>query len=180
MSGDPLVGPRRHMPLRAVSPRMCPVNESALEWTELDRGETRFRRKQLSEAADGDSLGCSLYELPPGHKSWPFHYHTANEEAIYVLDGAGQIRLAEDTHALTAGDYVALPAGESGGHRVINDGEAPLRYLAVSTMVEPDVTVYPDSGTFGVFVGSPPGGREERSLEGFYDAEDRVDYWADE
>ena len=160
------------------------VNEADLEWTETDRGEARFERKQLSEAADGDAIGCSLYELPPGHRSWPYHYHTANEEAIYVLEGTGAIRLAEtddsgadDTHDVSAGTYVALPADESGGHRVINDSEEPLRYLVVSTMVEPDVTVYPDSGTFGVYVGSPPGGREERSLEGYYAVGDTVDYW---
>ncbi|GAA0521724.1 Cupin domain-containing protein [Halorubrum aquaticum] len=170
------------------------VNEADLEWTETDRGEARFRRKQLGEAAGGDALGCSLYELPVGHESWPFHYHAANEEAIYVLEGTGSIRLATDpddaeadddfetknTHDLTPGTYVALPADESGGHRVINDSEGVLRYLAVSTMVEPDVTVYPDSGTFGVFVGSPPGGREERSLEGYYDADDAVGYWEQE
>lgn len=174
------------------------VNETELEWTETDRGEARFKRKQLAEAADGDPIGCSLYELPPGHKSWPFHYHTANEEAIYVLEGTGTIRLAtaadepgvdepeadhagpDGTHELAAGTYVALPADESGGHRVLNDSDGRLRYLAISTMVEPDVTVYPDSGTFGVYVGSPPGGREERSLEGYYDAEDTVGYWDDE
>ncbi|RAW43977.1 cupin [Halorubrum sp. 48-1-W] len=170
------------------------VNEADLEWTETDRGEARFERKQLSEAADGDAIGCSLYELQPGHRSWPYHYHTANEEAIYVLEGTGAIRLAEtddsgaddpgtddsgasDTHDVSAGTYVALPADESGGHRVINDSEAPLRYLVISTMVEPDVTVYPDSGTFGVYVGSPPGGRGERSLEGYYAVDDTVDYW---
>ena len=145
----------------------------------------------MNEAAGGDALGCSLYELPAGHESWPFHYHTANEEAIYVLAGTGTIRLATDdaeadddddsgtknTHDLDPGTYVALPADASGGHRVVNDSEGVLRYLVVSTMVEPDVTVYPDSGTFGVFVGSPPGDREERSLEGYYDAEDAVGYW---
>ncbi|MFC5279907.1 cupin domain-containing protein [Halorubrum rubrum] len=160
------------------------VNETDLEWIETDRGEARFKRKQLGEAAGSDALGCSLYEIPPGHKSWPYHYHTANEEAIYVLEGTGAIRLAtgedgsaDGTRPIEAGAYVALPADASGGHRVINDSDDPLRYLATSTMVEPDVTVYPDSGTFGVFVGSPPGGREERSLEGYYDADAGVDYW---
>lgn len=52
-----------------------------------------------------------------------------------------------------------------------------MRYLALSTMTEPDVTVYPDAGTFGVYAGSPPGGREERSLEGYYEIDGDVDYW---
>jgi uncharacterized cupin superfamily protein len=156
---------------------MGPINESELDWTETDEGDTRFLRKQLGEAADGDRLGCSLYELPAGARSWPYHYHTANEEALYVLSGAGRLRLDGETHPLREGDYVSLPADESGAHRVVNDSDAPLRYLAVSTMTDPDVTVYPDVDRLGVFVGSPPGGRDERSLQGYYDVDGDVDYW---
>jgi uncharacterized cupin superfamily protein len=156
------------------------INEADLEWSETDRGETRFKRKQLAEAADGEDIGCSLYELPAGHRSWPYHYHTGNEEALYVLSGTGRLRLDGESYDIEAGDYVAFPAGESSGHRVVNDSEGPLRYLAVSTMNEPDVTVYPESGKIGVFVGAPPGGREERSVHGYYNRDDDVDYWGEE
>lgn len=159
---------------------MEPVNEADLEWTETDREETAFRRKQLGEQTDAERLGCSLYELPPGKKSWPYHYHTANEEALYVLSGSGTLRVDGESHPLEPGDYAAFPANERGGHRVINDTDETLRYLAVSTMTEPDVTMYPDSEKLGVFVGSPPGGREGRSLHGYYNIEDDVNYWDDE
>jgi uncharacterized cupin superfamily protein len=193
---------------------MTRVNEADIEWSDRDRGETAFRRKQLSEATDGDRLGCSLYELPPGKASWPYHYHTANEEALYVLSGTGTLRIGVDdtvgdggnnagsdsdangddggdhddgdgdasddsieTVCLEAGDYAAFPADEAGGHQVLNDGDEPLRYLAVSTMTEPDITVYPEMEKFGVYVGSPPGGRDPRPLEGYYRIDDDVDYW---
>lgn len=155
---------------------MGPTNEADLSWTDVGKGDTRFRRKQLGEAGESERLGCSLYELPPGARSWPYHYHTANEEAMYVLSGTGMLRLDGESHSLREGDYVAFPADESGAHRVVNDSDDPLRYLAFSTMNDPDVTMYPDMGTFGVFVGSPPGGREERSFHGFYDVDD-VSYW---
>jgi len=64
------------------------INESTVDWKEYDREQTAFRRKELSTAVDASDLGCSLYELPPGMRSWPYHYHTANEEAIYVLQRA--------------------------------------------------------------------------------------------
>ncbi|AHG00266.1 cupin [Halostagnicola larsenii XH-48] len=156
---------------------MAPVNAGDLEWTELDQGTMTARRKQLGEAAAGEKLGCSLYEIPAGNESWPYHYHAANEEALYVLAGTGTLRLAGETYDLEDGDYVSLPADERGGHKVINDSEEPLRYLVVSTMNEPDVTVYPDSEKFGVYVGAPPGGRTERSLSGYYPIEGDVDYW---
>ncbi|ELZ14563.1 cupin [Haloterrigena salina JCM 13891] len=158
---------------------MGKINESDLEWNEYDPepDDVAFRRKQLSTAADADDLGCSLYELPPGRRSWPYHYHTANEEAVYVLAGDGLLVAADGETPLEEGDFASFSADESGGHRIVNDGNEPLRYLMVSTMNEPDITVYPEMETFGVYVGSPPGGREERSLEGYYRIDDEVPYW---
>lgn len=153
------------------------VNESELEWSEVDRGETNFRRKQLAEAAGGEGIGCSLYELPAGSRSWPYHYHAGNEEAIHVLSGSGLLRDDGGRTELEAGDYVAFPVGEEGAHRLINDSEEPLRYLAISTMREPDVTVYPDADAIGVFAGSPPGGRDERTVEGFFERGDAREFW---
>jgi len=153
------------------------INESTVDWKEYDREQTAFRRKELSTAVDASDLGCSLYELPPGMRSWPYHYHTANEEAIYVLSGRRQTQNGRRPRALTAGDYATFPADERGGHRVVNDGDEPLRYLAMSTMNEPDITVYPEMNKFGVFVGSPPGGRDDRSLEGYYRIDDETEYW---
>ena len=169
------------------------VNEADVEWQQYDGGDASFRRKELSNAAasadendeeagehtDPD-IGCSLYAIEPGDSAWPYHYHTANAEAIYVLDGAGTLHCEAGEEPLVAGDYVALPADASGGHRVVNDGDATLRYLMLSTMREPDVTVYPEMETFGVYVGAPPGGREERSLEGYYETDADVPYWEDD
>ncbi|MEY7848629.1 cupin domain-containing protein [Natrarchaeobius sp. A-rgal3] len=156
---------------------MEPINEDDLEWTEYDRGESKFRRKQLSEAGDADSLGCSLYELPPGERSWPYHYHTGNEEAVFVLDGEGVLRCEDGEKSLETGDFAGFPATEEGGHQIVNAGDAPLRYLMVSTMDEPDITVYPEMDKIGVYAGSPPGGRDERTVSGYYRTDDDVDYW---
>lgn len=112
------------------------VHESDIDWTELAEGETEFRRKQLGEAKDGEQLGCSLYELPPSRKSWPYHYHTANEEAVYLLAGTGRLRHDCVSYELIPGSCATFPADESGGHRVVNNSGDLLRYLAVSTMTE--------------------------------------------
>lgn len=159
---------------------MSKINEDDLDWQEYDKDENAFRRKELAAATDADQLGCSLYELEPGKRSWPYHYHTANEEALYVLAGSGMLRIDGTEQSLTAGDYVAFPADESGGHQVVNDGDETLRYLAMSTMNEPDVTIYPEMEKFGVYVGSPPGGRDERSFEGYFPIDADVEYWDDE
>jgi uncharacterized cupin superfamily protein len=161
---------------------MRKTNEGDLDWTEYDHedGETVFRRKQLADAIDAEDIGCSLYELPAGNRSWPYHYHTANEEAIYVLAGEGTLGAPDGEHDIVAGDYVTLPADESGGHRVLNDSDEPLRYLAVSTMREPDVTMYPEMDKVGVFVGAPPGGRSGRDFQAYFPESAGVEYWEDD
>lgn len=156
---------------------MFQVNEQDIDWDDYERGEQTFRRKELANAVDAEELGCSLYELPPGKRSWPYHYHTANEEALFVLSGSGMVRQDGEERSIETGAFVTFPADERGAHQVVNDGEEPLRYLAVSTMDEPDVTVYPEMEKIGVFVGSPPGGREERSLQGYYPMDADVPYW---
>jgi uncharacterized cupin superfamily protein len=157
-----------------------PVNEDDIDWTDIGPDDTGFRRKQLGAAAGGEQLGCSLYELPAGERAWPYHYHTKNEEALYVLAGSGTLRLANEHHALSAGTYVALPTGEESAHRVVNDSDELLRYLVVSTMDDPDVVGYPDADAVGVYAGSPPGGDEdERILSGFFRHDDRLDFWED-
>jgi len=158
-----------------------PVNVTELEWTDHDHGERSFRRKQLGPAAGNEELGTSLYEVPPGKRTWLRHYHEGNEEAVFVLSGTGTLWLGPDAdeYALEAGDYVALPAGVESAHE-FEGGEDGLRMLMVSTMNEPDITVYPDEEKVGLYSGTAPGGdSDERSLSRYLDATAEVDYWDD-
>lgn len=156
---------------------MPPINEAEVDWEESSHGKTAFRRKRLAVAATGDELGCSLYSIPPGNRSWPYHYHAGNEEALYVLSGEGTLRLDGETYDLRAGDYVPFPADESGAHQLANESSDELRVLLISTMVDPDVTVYPDSGKIGVYTGSAPGADAGRDFTEYHRREDAVDYW---
>jgi uncharacterized cupin superfamily protein len=115
----------------------------------LDKRGFAFRRKRLGAAAGGKGIGVSWFEIQPGKKAFPHHFHLANEEAVFVLEGEGVLRLGEEEHRLRAGDYIAFPPGPP-GHQILNRGTAPLRYLALSTMLEPEVAVYPDSKKIGV------------------------------
>lgn len=97
-----------------------------------------------------------------------------------MLAGEGQLRAADSKYRLEAGDYVACPTGEAGAHRVVNDTSDPLRYLALSTLDETDVTVYPDSEKIGVYTGAGPGADGERDVSGYYERDGTVDYWQGE
>jgi uncharacterized cupin superfamily protein len=148
------------------------------EWTTTEQSDRKYRRAQLGRAAGSEKLGCSLYEIPPGKKAWPYHFHTGNEEAMYVLAGEATLRTPEGEQTASAGSYAAFPTGGDGAHEVRNDGDDTLRYLAFSTMRDPDVLGYPDSEKVGVLAGSAPGGESsERVFSEFFFERDAVDYW---
>ena len=136
---------------------------------------------QLGRMLGARKLGCRLGALPPGKAGWPFHAHHVNEEMFLVLEGQGCLRLGDGRHPIRAGDLIAVPPGPETPHQILNDGEQELRYLAISTMEEPDLVACPDSDKIGIMAGSPPGGdRSARTLTLYFPREAAVDYWEGE
>lgn len=145
-----------------------------------------FEAAQVAFAATAGAthLGARLIEVPPGKRAWPHHAHHANDELFVILAGSGELRWGEDRYPVTSGDVVVCPAGgEENAHQLsaATDSPVPLRYLAVSSMREPDVIEYPDSGKLGIFSGSAPGGdADRRRLTAYVRRSDTLDYWEGE
>ena len=158
------------------------VNAAKVKPRTMEEGKRYgFSALSLSLAAGGSDLGCTLYELRPGRRSFPYHYHTANEEAIYVLDGTGTVRMPAGRHTIGPGDYIVFRADASGAHQVINTSKKPLRYLCISTMTAPEIAIYPDSKKIGFFADAAPGDKTmPRSNYGFLRLADKVGYFEGE
>ena len=63
---------------------------------------------------------------------------------------AGELRIGQDRQPIRAGDFIANPpGGPDTAHQIVNTGTEELRYLAVSTLLTPEIVEYPDSGKFG-------------------------------
>jgi uncharacterized cupin superfamily protein len=144
---------------------------------------TRFAsgHTPIASSLGATKLGYNLTEIPPGKTAFPYHFHYVNEEMFLVLSGTGKIRMPDGTHPLKAGDLVCCPPGPDGAHQIVNDGSAPLRYLALSTVQDPEVVEYPDSAKYGVTVGRKPGASpQESTFRVLAFKKDAVDYWAGE
>ncbi len=155
-------------------------NIDELDWEDDGHGDTyAVRRKYLARDTGGQAqLGCSMYELPPGKRDWPLHFHHANEEAIYVLQGRGTLRMPDGEHAIGPGDYAHFQRKADHAHQIINTGSEPLVFLCMSGQVAPDVTEYPESGKIGVFCGGAPGTPDEdRSVNEVHARNAAVGYW---
>ena len=135
----------------------------------------------VGTALESKLLGFNVTVIPPGKKAFPYHAHRANEEMFFVLEGEGSVRIDGAVHKIRKGDFISLPPGPDSGHQIVNDSKAPLRYLAVSTMIVPEVVEYPDSGkimaTAGVVASRPATPDSVRHVSRVKDA---VDYWEGE
>jgi uncharacterized cupin superfamily protein len=175
--GEPAFDPFASEPAAgsADDPRI--VRGGDLPWEPFARGPFAGERKRLAPRAGARLLGYSLYRLQLGQRPWPFHFHHVNEEFFYVRAGYGELRTSEGTRGLKPGDAFACPPGPEGAHAIQNTGDAALEYLALSTMEQPEVAEYPDSGKIGVTVGGPPGGdAAARARALVFRIDDGVDY----
>ena len=133
---------------------------------------------QMGPAMGARELGMQIVELGAGEPFCPYHYHLGNEEALYVMEGTGILRLEDGEHEIRAGHFAAFPRGKEGAHKILNNSKAPLRILLMSTMREPDICVYPDSRKVNLFGGSAPGGDlGERSYSKILDEDAVLQYW---
>ena len=126
-------------------------------------------------------LGVSYDVIPPGKAICPFHNHHANDEFYVVLEGEGSYRFGDQHYPVRAGDVMGAPAGgRETAHHLINTGSVPLRVLVMSSMREPEVCEYPDSGKFLVVAGKSPGADSPAKFRHVGRSGDAVDYWEGE
>ncbi len=155
------------------------VNIDELQLHEHAHGKSfQASGAQVSGELGATNLGYSITVVPPGKRAWPYHNHHANEEMFFVLSGTGLLRYGREEYAIRAGDFISAPAGDrSTAHQIINNSESELRYIAVSTMLRPEVVEYPDSNKFSTSTALPGAGGGFRLLGV---KSDSVDYWLNE
>ena len=150
------------------------VNLDDLTLKHFTKGATyECRSVRIGPLLGAKDLGYSYDVVPPGKRSCPFHSHRGEEEMFLVLRGTGTLRYGNETRKIRAGDVICCPTGgPETAHQIVNDSDADLAYLSVSTMMPAEVCEYPDSGKVGAF---GDGGMRHLTR-----ARDGVDYWLDE
>jgi len=101
-------------------------------------------KTKLGDAIGLTQFGVNLATLPPGVWSSQRHWHAAEDEFIYVLEG--EIVLVEDggETLLKSGDAAGFKANSGNGHCLINRGATTARYLEVGTRSSKDTVTYSD------------------------------------
>jgi len=101
-------------------------------------------KRRLGAACGLKHLGVNLVTLGPAGQSALRHWHTLEDEFVYVLEGEVVLVTNEGEQTLRAGMCAGYPAGSRSGHHFINRSQKPAKYLEMGTNVPGDTAFYPD------------------------------------
>jgi uncharacterized cupin superfamily protein len=101
-------------------------------------------KQRLGDRAGLTHFGVNLTRLAPGSCSALHHWHSQQDEFIYVLQG--QVILVTDTgeQQLDPGMAAAFPAGVAEGHHLVNRSESEVLYLEIGDRSPDDQVYYPN------------------------------------
>ena len=120
-------------------------------------------RRRIGDALGLTKIGVNLTTLAPGKESSMRHWHTHEDEFIYIVEGEVVLRTDAGEQALSAGMCAGFAAGDANGHQLINRSGAPAVYLEISNRVQPgDTTYYSDADVDLVWNGPLARGRFAR------------------
>ncbi len=120
-------------------------SDSATGYPEPFRKVVQGRsRKRLGNAAGLTQFGVNLTTLKPGAASALRHWHSSEDEFVYML--VGEVVLCEDGGevVLRPGDAAGFKAGVADGHCLVNRSDSDAVYLEVGTRAERETAEYPD------------------------------------
>lgn len=101
-------------------------------------------RKRLGDAAALTQFGVNLLRLPPGIWSSQRHWHTVNDEFVYVVSGEVVLVTDEGPEVLRAGDAAGFKAGEKNGHCLQNRSDSDAMVLEIGSRLPSDAAHYSD------------------------------------
>lgn len=101
-------------------------------------------RQALGDAGGLSDFGVNLLQLPPGAWSSQRHWHSAEDEFVWVLSGEVTLVTDKGERVLHAGDCAAFPKNQQNGHHLINKSTGMAMLLEVGSRSPDDVCEYPD------------------------------------
>ncbi|MCW6052815.1 cupin domain-containing protein [Lyngbya sp. CCAP 1446/10] len=101
-------------------------------------------KKRLGDAAGLQNFGVNLVRLAPGSCSALRHWHSRQDELVYVLEGEITLISNAGEEVLQPGMAAGFRAGDADGHHLVNRTNAVVVYLEVGDRTPGDSANYPD------------------------------------
>ena len=111
-------------------------------------------KKRLGDAAGLKNFGVNLVRLAPGSCSALRHWHTCQDELIYVLEGDVSLVTNSGEQVLKPGMVAGFPAGDADGHHLVNRTNSDVVYLEIGERSPGDSVNYPEYDLIAKFIGN--------------------------
>ena len=108
-------------------------------------------KRALGDPLGLTNFGVNLVTLNPGSGSAERHWHTKQDELIYVLEGELTFVTDAGEQVLKPGMTASFPAGVADGHQLVNKSGVAARYLEIGDRTAGDEVAYPDIDLAGKF-----------------------------
>jgi uncharacterized cupin superfamily protein len=102
------------------------------------------RSRRLGDAAGLTQFGVNLVEVPPGGWSSQRHWHTHEDEFVWMLEGELAMITDEGEEVMRTGDCAGFKAGDRNGHHFQNRSSLKAVFLVVGSRNEADECGYPE------------------------------------
>ena len=107
--------------------------------------------RALGDAFELTQFGINLETLKPGAESALRHWHTLEDEFVYVLSGEVLLRTNDGDFPLSAGMCMGFKAGSDNAHHLLNRSEQAAQYLIMGSRIAGDLAFYPDDNLIWSF-----------------------------
>lgn len=98
-----------------------------------------------SDAGSLTQFGAHIMTLKPGAWSSQRHWHSYEDELVYILEGHPTLIDNDGPHPLSPGDITTHKGGETNAHHMMNETSQEVRYLIIGGRApEKDNAFYPD------------------------------------
>jgi len=129
---------------RKIDLAKAPVVNGTLYPPPYDVPCRKRRRTRLGDVAGLTQFGVNLCRLPPGAWSSQRHWHTHEDELIYVIEGEVVLVTDDGEEVPHAGDCAGFRAGDKNGHHFQNRSTADVVLIEVGTRIPADSAHYSD------------------------------------
>jgi uncharacterized cupin superfamily protein len=109
-------------------------------------------KRALGNALGLTNFGVNLVKLEPGAQSALRHWHTQQDEFVWVVEGEVTLVTDAGPQILKAGMCAGFPKGKPDGHHLVNKSAKDAWYLEVGDRSAGDATTYPDDDMRAAFV----------------------------
>ena len=127
-----------------------PVSQSTTYPAAFRRFVAGRERRALGDAAGLTQFGVNLTRLRPGAASSLRHWHEAEDEFVFVVDGVVTLVEEGSETELRSGEAAGFKAGTANGHHLVNRSDADVVYVEVGKRGETDRVHFVDHDLVGI------------------------------